>query len=458
MSLLRKVLKEEKTKENKYGKYGFKYNPFPNKASISLFDPNPKNNGSIYVPDIRLSEIEQFEKILISSSRNPEPKSIAFLMDYATRKGRGIGKTSFLNYQRKTIQEDLGDRITDGKQVMMAVLVSPRPDENYKKFYSISKLIIESIIDQNLIQNASLRLKVFTELIDSRVVELAEKSDFANTIGKAQWLIENHKSVGADYDDNNVTQTVKSKLIRSGINSELATAVARFGHDTDLFRKFYFDKIQESTWKQEGNSLLFNDFVKLFEAAEITKFVILFDELEKVIPGQNAAERRNFCDVLRYYFIDGNCENTASSFYHILFVIHPYLQELLVPHWEASGLQRFAALGGELADHYTVFFESFDEKNSIPLAAAYIEDSLINPKSTSGLAPFTEAALKEALSRTLGVPGKYLSMLHTAIEKGIEKDWSTIGVDEIRAVEMAKVGRDDEEENDSPLSSPKTEI
>jgi hypothetical protein len=458
MSFLRKVSKEERIKDNKYKKYGFKYNPFPNKASISLYDPDPKNNGSIYVPDIRQSEIEQFKKILISSDKNPEPKNIAFLMDYATRKGRGIGKTSFLNYQRKTIQEDLGDKITLGKQVMMAVLVSPRPDENYKKFYSISRLIIESIIDQNLIQNACLRLKVFTDLIDPGVIELAEKSDFIDTIGKSQWLIEMHKQFGAEYDDNNLTQTVKSKLIRVGINSELATAVARFGHDTDLFRKFYFDKLQESTWKQEGNNLLFNDFVKLFEAAEITKFIILFDELEKVIPGQNAAERRNFCDVLRYYFIDGNCENTAVSFYHTLFVIHPYLQELLVPHWEASGLQRFAALGGELADHYTVFFESFDEKNSIPLAEAYINDSLIDQQSKSGLKPFTEAALKEALSRTLGVPGKYLSMLHTAIEKGIEKEWLSIDVAEIRAVEMPKVGRDEEEENDAPLSLPKTEI
>lgn len=36
-------------------------------------------------------------------------------MDYAAYKGRGIGKTAFLNYMKKSINKDLGDEISDGK-------------------------------------------------------------------------------------------------------------------------------------------------------------------------------------------------------------------------------------------------------------------------------------------------------------------------------------------------------
>lgn len=457
MSILRKIDKPESRKENIYEKYGFKYNPFPNKTSISLYDPNPKNNGSIYVPDIRKNEITQFNKILISSDKNPEPKQIAFLMDYATRKGRGIGKTSFLNYQRKLIQKDLGDEITKGTEVMMSVLVSPSPDNNYKKFYSISKLIIESMVDQNLFQNSYYRLKVFTGLIDQRVIEIAEREGLERCLSDNNWLRDQHKSLGLDYDSHSVSTAIKRTLTSRGVNNELATAIAFYGDKIESFRSHYLDKNTETFWKQEANNLLFNDLVLMLDAAGITKFIILFDELEKVVPNQNAVERRNFCDILRFYFMDGKCENSTRSFYHILFVIHPYLQELLVPHWEASGLQRFAALGGDLADNYTVFFEGFDENNSIPLASAYISDALIHPDHSVGFKPFTEGSLKEALKKTLGVPGKFLTLLHTAIEKGVENNWDEIDVEQIILVETPKVEKEGPE-NETPLADTKTEI
>ncbi|HLP57137.1 MAG TPA: hypothetical protein VK151_19005 [Fluviicola sp.] len=458
MSLLRKVNRQDNGRINVHEKYGFKYNPFPNKTSISLFDPNPKNNGSIYVPDVRKSEINQFNRILIPSKTNHEPKQIAFLMDYATRKGRGIGKTSFLNYQRKKIQADFGDEISEGTEVIMAVLVSPSPDTNYKRFYSITKLIIESMIDQNLFENAYYRLKVFTDLIDSTIVAKAE-SEGIEKLSNAEWLKQEHLAIGiTDYDDHSVGIRIKQNLIRKGVNNDLANTIAYFGFNSLFVRKYFFDKVNEIFWKQEGNELLFNDLAILFQEAGITKFIILFDELEKIVPNQNAAERRNFCDILRYYFMDGNCENSRSSFYHILFVIHPYLQELLIPHWEASGLQRFAALGGDLSENYTVLFESFNDNNSIPLAQAYLNDAQINNQVINSLSPFTEDALKEALKKTLGVPGKYLTLLHTAIEKGIELNWETIDIEQIKLVETPKIDNTSDDNDETPLTELKTDF
>ena len=86
-------------KDNKYEKYGFFQNPFPQKPSVTIGSPDNRENGSIYLQDMRMAEQKKFERLLIASSNSDQANPIVFLMDYATRRGRGIGKTAFLHHQ-----------------------------------------------------------------------------------------------------------------------------------------------------------------------------------------------------------------------------------------------------------------------------------------------------------------------------------------------------------------------
>lgn len=452
----------KKVRQNSYGHFGFTRNPFPSKTSITINDNDERNNGSIYLPDLRRKENGEFEKICIPNpSRGESNKIISFLMDYATRRGRGIGKTAFLNYQRNRILQDLGNELTEGSEVLFAVYISPRPGENYKKFSFVSKFIIEAFIDQGIISLATCRLRAFSGLIDVDILREVDAKNIRSQVGDERWLVEKHDKVKKHFDVFNLNQHIKNLLLQHEVNSDLANAIARFGHDDDDFKKWYFLNQSDFSWKKNSNGILYDDFVKVLRLAGFTKGLILFDELEKIIPKLNSQERREFCESLRYYFIDGESENTRHSFYQILLTIHPYLQELLVPHWEASGLQRFASLAGELASDYTIYFEPLDEGNAIPLAIAYMDKSRITQTESSGkeLAPFDNEALTEALKKTLGVPGRYLNFLHSAIEKALEHKWSNITKEEIGKVEVpGSPSEKDVDTDDTPLNESKISL
>lgn len=461
--LFRQVDKKSISKnstEGRYQKFGFSRNPFPNKTSITINDIDNRNNGSIYIPELRETENKEFEKILIPNPDRAEPKTISFLMDYATRRGRGIGKTAFLWYQKNRIMADLGNELSGGSEVLFAAYINPRPDISYKKFGYVAKLIIEAIIDQDILTLALSRLRVFTGLIDARVLQEVKLYNLDDTVGNDQWLIEKHKDLGEKFDVHSMTQTVRGSLIKSNIDPNLATAVARFGNEMDHFRKWYFNEIKETFWRKDGSKLLFNDFVKILINAKFTKGLLLFDELEKIVPKLNSLERREFCESLRYYFIDGDNQNTNYNFLSCLLTIHPYLQELLIPHWEASGLQRFASLGGELVNDYTVYFEPLHAESAIPLALAFMDESREKSEFNGKLDPFDEEGLLEALKKTTGVPGRYLNFLHSAIEKAIDESWKKIGVSEISKTELPSVTKEQAEPEEGPtkLTDTKTKL
>ena len=46
-----------------YAKFGFKENPFPHNAAVIPYGDDPKTNGEIYVPALRSSEQQRFEKL-----------------------------------------------------------------------------------------------------------------------------------------------------------------------------------------------------------------------------------------------------------------------------------------------------------------------------------------------------------------------------------------------------------
>jgi len=414
-------------KENPYERFRFFRNPFPKSPGVTIGSHDPRENGSIYCPELVTEEEKQFVKLLIPKPSKPDANVIAFLMDYATRRGRGIGKTAFLNYIKNKIMEDFGEKLSEGEHVIFAVYVYPVPGANYNHSWKIARLIIEKLVEQNIITEAICRLKAFTGLIPDNVLNEAG-DDLTETLGNDGWLQE--KGIKT-FDLNH---TIKSILKKLDIDSELAEVLA-FGGSGAPGLSNYFSRLTDAFWRKNGNRILFSDFIKLFREAGFTKGIILFDELEKIFPPLNRKERRIFVEAIRYYFIDGDLDNARSFFFGVLFTIHPSLQELMVPHWEAAGLDRFAPIGGDSANNHTVYFRPILDRFAIPLAKAYLQRSRIEDPGlvgTSELFPFDEAALQEALKISNHVPGFYLSFLHTVIEKAVEEKLDKITVETVK--------------------------
>ncbi|MCP4353854.1 MAG: hypothetical protein GY795_51055 [Desulfobacterales bacterium] len=426
-NILRQAVTPAEPIPNKYEKFNFTQNPFPAKPSVTIGSQDYRENGSIYLPELRKKGQLKFEQLLIPHPDRTQVRSISFLMDYATRRGRGIGKTSFLHHQRNRITEDFGNELSGGTEVMFAIYVSPLPDGKTRKFWQFYKLLTQELVRQDIISAAMWRLRAFSGVIPDAV--LAEiGSDPQNTIGNNDWL--SKKKVNVTW---NLNHTIQNQLQRLGIRHDLAENLTRFGHSANDFEQHFLD-LSDYTWKNDNDQLFFNDFVKVLTAAGFTKGLILVDEVEKIITPQNTQERRSFTDSLRYFFIDGQCENARFSFYRLLLTIHPYVQELLNPHWSSTGLDRFAALSGGLDSEYTIYFEPLNQESAIPLAMAYLNASRISDDHKETFEPFNSEALAEALMLSGRVPGVFLTLLNNAIEKAIQSGWQQIGVDQIRSV------------------------
>lgn len=455
---LRQVPKITKAERNRYTKLNFSRNPFPTRPSVTPGSSDDRENGTIYVPQLRHKEEASFEKLLISSEENPQTRSIAFLMDFATRRGRGIGKTAFLHYQKKRIMDDLGNALTRGSEVMFAVYMFPSPDGRTRKFWQFHRLLTKSLIEQEVVATAMWRLRAFSSIISEEILSEVG-GDLRKTLGNDEWLREKGVNLGRDFlGKKGLNDEVLRTLAGMGINPELAQALSRYGHDVDKFEQ-WVRGITDRGWNDDNGQMFFNDFVKVLGKAGFTKGLILVDEVEKIIAPQNSAERRAFTDSLRYFFIDGYCENTRLSFCNLLLTIHPYVQELLNPHWSATGLDRFAALSGELASEYTIYFEPLNQELAIPLAQAYLNASRISEEYMDKLKPFTNEAIQEALVLSGRVPGLFLTLLNNTVEKAVSEGKDTIEATLIK--EVAKFREPQEpslDDRDRHLTQPQVNL
>lgn len=420
--------------ENPYARYGLTQNPFPTAPTIVPGSDDPRNNGAIYRPELRAAEQRRFEELLIPGAIRPEQRPFALLMDRAAGVGRGIGKSAFLLHQRDRIMADLGETVSGGAAVLVAAYVIPDVGGRTRKFWQFTRQIAHALNGGQCIAWALWRLR--GEHLAVMGTDLAEVdlADLGVTLGDDRWLLRQ----GVD-----VTGVLRPQLERAlseqGISEEVAQALAAAGTPADVAHHL-LRHWGDTRWRTQGDHFVFNELPRLFHAAGITRAIILVDEVERIVGPQNSQERRAFVDDLRRCFVDGPFESVYTHCYRVLLTLHPYLQELWTPHWNAAGLERVCPLSGPLVPDYTVYFEPLKgPDDAVELAAAYLAypDFRLDRGGPDDIRPFDRSAVIEAASLSGGVPGLTLALLRAALEWAVRDGWSTIGVEQIRTVRNA---------------------
>lgn len=444
---LLRIPKKSNEIQNKYEFLGFTRNPFPVEPSVKPYSDDTRVNGSIFLESIRKEEIKDFKDNIVNS-----PNKIGLLMDFAAYKGRGIGKTAFLNHMKNKINADFGEEISNGESVIYVVYVSPSADKSNRRLDQIAHTIFTSMHNEGLFLTIFCRLRALSGLLDDVLDDSINESNYENTIANDKWLLDRGIDVYA------VNSYVMGILSDAGFYKEQP---GMFAGDYDSFMNLLADNQGEFFWKKSGLEFLFDKVERLLTAAQFTNCIILLDEAEKMIQYQNFNERRAFCDNLRTYFIDGNSSNAIDGFFKIVLTIHPNSQELLMPHWAAAGLDRFCSLGGNTSSENTIFFRPMsDDPNMIKeLAEIYLNASRIDKKDNS-IKPFTQDAIDYAMEKSDRIPGKFLKLMYIMIEKAVKNNWTEIDKDKVDLTwkedpsEMAT-----EESDEEDLSAlPKTRI
>lgn len=440
---------------NRYESLGLRENPFPREPTLRLGSGDPRENGEIYSEVLHKNEQARLEKLLLPSSEQLKPLSIAFLMDHTTRRGRGIGKSAFLKHQRDRIMSDFGEVASKGKAVICAVHVLPTPPPpGCRKFWEFCRTIVDGLIEQDVIASAIWRLRAFSNLIPQSVLqEVNGIANLSQTIGNDSWLHE--KGVDVHFSLNS---KVANELKSAGIREELVRIVARTPNSFDL-RAGIFSSFNDYFWRKDGGRFLFNDLVKLFETAQLTRCLLFIDEVEKIAYHQNMTERRAFVESLRYYMFDADLANSRRNFYGMLLTIHPGVQELLSPHWKAAGLDGILPITEPDAQETTIYFGPLDRDMAIPLVKAYLDYYRISPVAENDIRPFTEEAVIGALIKTGGVPRPMLRLLYRVVERAAESKLNQIDkklIEEIYSIPDRWEAEALEEEEIPP--APKTDL
>ncbi len=436
----------EANTDNPYERFGLSDNPFPIAPTIQPMNSDPRENGSIYETALRRDEQEAFDKKLIPHRDRPSVHSMTMLMDYATRRGRGIGKTAFITHQRSRIMKDFGNEITGGAFVLLAAHVIPGGSGRTRYFWQFARLLAETLNQDDCIASAVWRLRAFSEIIPDTVLDQIDISNPGLTLGNDRWLEE--KGINVMFDLN---PAVEHKLIQAGVSSETAHSLAWDGADCEKWTLHFLDRNNDYWWRQRGDKLVFNELVLLFKAAEIDHVMLLVDEVENIVIPQSRLERRAFVVDLRRYFVDGNFQSASLHFYSLLLTIHPQIQEIWNSYWGAAGLDRVCAISGGTAQEYTILFHPLKpEDAAVPLALAYLNHYRL-PGMSNDLNPFTKDAVVEALRLSGGVPGIMLNRLRLILEKAREQGWEIIDAEQIKQLREAVLPSEPPELDESQI-------
>ncbi len=448
--LIRKAVPTTDDTKEKFAPLGFTDNPFPKHPGLSPGGDDPRSNGSIYSDALSLDKQEAFNKLLIRTPDNNKPYSIAFLMDAATRSGRGIGKSAFIFNQCSKIMKDFGSEASKGAEVLFAVSVRPMP--KIRKFWEICRSIGDGLVESKIVEKAIWRLRASSGMVPEDVIkEITGISDWENTIGNDSWL--DKKKVNT-WDLNRYTKRV---LVEAGVPEQLAHDFAYLsGNSANNYN--WMTRFSDYNWRNDGAVLIFDHLVKLFRAAGFTRGLLLVDEVEKFVYYQNTEERRNFAESLRYYSFDANVANSKHSFYGILLTIHPLIQELLIPHWRATGLDRFSPLSEPNSKQSTIYFNPLTEPMVKPLVKVYLDAYRIPGSADQKIKPFTDEALAEALIKSKGVPGEMLVLLHHVVNFAAEKGLRSIDKKTVIEVSSTKAYIEERESVSGEEIPPPTEV
>lgn len=440
---------------NKYHQLGFSQNPFPDEPSLKLGNQDPRSNGEIYNVELHETQRKSFDDFFIPKPQKVDVKTVIFLMDHATKRGRGIGKTAFLKRQTDRVMSDLGDSPSEGSAVVLATHVVPNASIPPRKFWQFARLIFETLVDEDVVSLAVARIRALSGKISDQILgSIQTTDDLINKIGDDVWL--NQMGISVQFELN---PFVQNQLKSMGVRDDFAHAIAFSGNNQEKFRQHFLSIFTDYRWRHDGGRLLFHDVVNIFLAAKFNRGLLLIDEVEKVIPYQNILERRSFVESLRYFLFDGNCASANNGFFGMLLTIHPGIQEMLLPHWNAAGLDRLAPINEPEAQRNTIYFPALKETDAKPLVKEYLKHSRLSTNIESDLSPFDEDAIIEALVKTSGVPGKMLMLLHEVVETACDSAVNRIDKAFVQNTFLQKEKMEsDLIDEDRPVTQSKTDL
>lgn len=386
-----------------------KKNPFPSAGIAVLGGTDPRENGTLYNPDVQNDKFHEAVNTFVIGSIY---SGLRFGYLWSLEAGgdpeaRGFGKSSTLQWITEETNKDFGRRFLleagfeeeDANEnptcAVMASFDTGSTGTLNAVFYEAARYACRSRFADHPTLTERLRTRLIENVGDSDPAALRRACD-------ANYMQLRGRTLGPPLDD-------FLDLLCAGDEDKLST---------------YIDQVTAARRTRSGANYLATLLI-FARAAGINRFLLCCDQLEDLASTINSrAKRMRETERFRDYILE---LQPMSEVLSVIVTMHPRADASIGDLWRLADLPSYDYQRPE-NEHRIVILRRLDSMEELhDLFQPYLEEYRTEPPPADlPLFPFTAAALEAILDRSSGKARDLLMKAHAVIERGAAENWDLI--------------------------------
>lgn len=414
----------------KFERFWLAENPFPSEPVVNKDSEDKRINGNIYEIEIRRKEFDQVEECFLKQPlSNPNHLRLGYIVD-TSYIGRGNGKSAFLINLQNMINREYCIDISNGVNKSFALYMAPEPGGRSKAFSTFIDILFKSILTSNAIKTslATLRLEALRQLYPSQIDAIINDTDedqLIDSLNSMAWFQEHA------FDIHDLGEMILKNRYLQGLSPDFPLYEGRASLLRPIVTQASFERHYLDNLKKGGErlSFVFNDLIRLFQAASFNGAFVLVDDFERIPDFQSARQKKDFALELRSCLFDGLYLNAKIGFYNFLLVFHAGVPRLISDAWAESGMENRAPIFPQTTSKHVIPFEKLSKDHAVLLLRKYLSEYRIGGAGVDALFPFTEGAVSRIGEISEYNAAKILKMAYDLLDKASETN-SQVTIDE----------------------------
>lgn len=397
--------------------WGLDSNPFPSTGIASLGGTDPRENGTLYSPDVQRDKLtEAVNKFVLGAAFSSLRFGYIWSLGVGTSSdARGFGKSSTMQYVTERTNEDFG----------RTLMLEAGLDEEDARANPICAVMASFDTGATGSLNA-----VFFEA--TRYACRARIKDHPTLHERLrERMIER---IGSDEPDDlrracdEIYENLRGRTLGPPLH-ELLDLLC--GEDTKKLGRF-IDEVSSAKRTRSGANY-FATFLLFVRAAGVQRVLLCADQLEDLASTINSRQKRQReTERFRDYILE---LQPMSDMLSVVVTMHPRATQAIGDLWRLADLPSYEYAPPENEHRVVVLRAVRNVEETKELLEPYLEQFRKTPSPDGQtLYPFTDDAVQAIFDRSSGKARDILRTAQALIEKGAVENWEVIDAD--HAVEV----------------------
>lgn len=395
--------------------WNLQYNPFPSAGVARLGDPNMRENGLLFRPEVQQEKVDQaIERFVLGAAY--QGLKFGYLWSVGGGLGgdvRGYGKSSMLQYLVEGVNEDFGRSMlvgaglddSDADEHPLVAVLSSFDMANARSLSAVFFEAARYACRFRVGDNPTLATRLYHRLVD-----LTGTSDHDKLVAAV----------------NDVANNVLGRTLGPPIG-EFVSLLCK--GDPPAVGEF-MESVKAGARARVGAANYLATFLLFAKAAGVAHVLLGCDQLEDFAATTTTkAKRAVEVERFRDYVLE---LQPMAEMLSCVVTLHPRAEQAIGEMWRLADLPNFAPDRAENESRVVVLEPIEDHERAKTLLRPYLDDARTAPApDDQPFAPFTDDAIDMLLDRSNGKPRDLLLKAYALIDHGASRNWDRI--DGVRA-------------------------